>query len=199
MCMVSFVTLLRWAGVSVVIGSVVFLVVPFLTPGLYQLSPEERVSYVLANRSVVVTQNTLLAAAGIAVAVGFALWSLHAKDHVNGVLNWSAAIVLVLSAIALAVFFFQTTKDPESYYLAEAISPVGTSYFVLASLAFALYGLLFIQAGTGNWLGYLSIVAGVLMLIALLAIGGKDLPPQPFFLVSLTAGIVFLINAPGGA
>lgn len=186
---------MRSAGLSVAIGSVVFLVVPFLTPALHRLSPEERVSYVLANRGVVVTQNTLLAAAGVAVAVGFALWSFDAKDEVNGVLNWSAAIVFALSAITLAVFFFQTTQDPESYYVAETISPVGSSYFVLTSLAFALYGILFIQAETGNWLGYLSIASGILMLVALLAIGGKDLPPQPFFLVSLTAGIVFWINA----
>lgn len=187
--------LLRSSGITVIAGSVLFLAVPFLTSSLYQLTPEEQVAYVETHRSLVVIQNTLLALGGILVAAGYVLWSLHVRNQVISWLNWLAVVAFGLAAVALGGFFFQTTQDPASYYLAENISWVGTAYFVAASVGFVAYGLLFVSAGTGTWLGYLSVATGVGMFIALLAIGGKDLPPQPFFLVALIAGVVFLVNA----
>ena len=187
--------LLRSSGITVIAGSVLLLVVPLFASSLYQLTPEEQVAYVETHRSLVVIQNTLLALGGILVAAGYVLWSLHVRNQVASWPNWLAVVAFGLAAVALSGFFFQTTQDPASYYLAESISWVGNAYFVAASVGFVAYGLLFLSTGTGTWLGYLSVATGVGMFIALIVIGGKDLPPQPFFLVSLITGVIFVVNA----
>ncbi len=186
---------LQTAGLLATVGSVIFLVAPmFASSGLYKRSPEERVSYVRDRAASVRVQNTWLSIAGLLVAVGFVLWSVDARGVVEDWLNYTAAGVIGLSAVFLAVFFYQTTIDPASYYTAERISWVGNTYFLLASAGFVLYGFAFMQALTPDWVGWFSIGVAVLMLIGFAIIGGKDLPPQPYFLISLVSGVVFLIE-----
>ena len=167
----------------------------FGSSGLYQLAVEERLSYVKERASSVARQNTILAVGGFLAAGGYVLWSVDQAGVVADSLNYSAAAVFALSAVFLAIFFYQTTINPESYYTADRISWVGNVYIVLASAGMVLYGLVFIAAMTPDWVGWVSIGVSVLMLIGLLVIGGKDLPPQPYFLVTLTTGIIFLVEA----
>ncbi len=180
------------SGVVAITGSLLFLIVPFLTPGLYQLSPEERVRFLEANRSTVLLQNISLVVAGFLVAGAFVAWSSQLGDEVPDVLWKSGSVLMVLAAIFLALFFWQTTQDPSSYHLADTISLPGNLYFIAAIAAFGIYSVLFIRTSIPNWLGYLSGLVTALMLLGFLLVGGKDLPPQPFFLISLIAGVVFL-------
>lgn len=184
--------ILKLSGVAAIVGSLLFLIVPFLTPGLYQLSPEQRVQFLEANRSTVLFQNISLIIAGFLVAGAFVAWSTQLGDEAPGFLWKSGSALMVLAAIFLGLFFWQTTRDPASYHLADSMSLPGNLYFIAAIGAFAIYSFLFIWSSIPNWLGYLTGLVTALMLLGFLFIGGKDLPPQPFFLVSLIAGMVFL-------
>ena len=183
------------AGLIVVVGSLLFLVTPFVgSASLYRLAPEDRMAWIEGHSRTVAIQNSLVAIGSVMVAVGYVTWSIETVS-LTGWINATAAITIALAAASTAAFFYQTTKSPESYHVADHISEVGYASFVLMSAAAVLYGVLFLQAATPDWVGLLSIVVGAFMGGALVIAGGKELLPQPYYVVTLVAGALFLIEA----
>ena len=182
------------AGLLASAGSVLFLVTPvFTSRGVYQLPPEERVAHARDHPGLMGLQNTLLAIAAFLAAAGFVAWSVHSRDQGSPWLHMLGAAAFLAGAVAMGFFSRQFHRDPASYHLADRISLAGRIYFALTIGATGVYGVLFLQAAVPNWLGYVSLVVAAAMAVGLWRIGGKDLPPQPFYLVTLTAGIVFLL------
>ncbi len=187
---------LALAGGIVVAGSLLFLITPFVgSAGQYQRSPEERVAFVRARATRVLVRNGLTALGAVLVAVGYLWWSLESRDDATVWLNVLAAASLTGATIFIAVFFAQTTARPESYHLADRVTWVGDAALVLLVVAFVAYGALFVEGPVPDWLGWLSIVVGLGMAIAHVRIGGKDLPPQPYYLTTLVVGVVFVLGA----
>ena len=187
-------SLLLPAGIIATVGSTLFLLTPmFTSSGLYQMTAEKRMEFVEANPGPIRLQNTLLSLGGFLPAVGYLLWTFAFREQGTLWLHVLGAASLLVGAVFLAVYFYQLYRDPGSYYLARKVSWSGKAYFTLTELAFVLYGILFLQTDFPDWLGFLSIAAAVGMLVWFLVVGLTDLPPQPFFLVTLVAGIVFLV------
>ena len=187
-------SLLLPAGILAIVGSILFLLTPMFTSrGLYEMTAEKRMEYVEANPGPIRLQNILLSLGGFLPAVGYLLWTLTFREQGALWMHVLGAASLLVGAVLLAVYFYQLYRDPKTYYQAKKVTWPGKAYFVLIELAFILYGVLFIQTDFPNWLGFLSIAVAVGMLVWLLVVSWIDLPPQPLFLVTLIAGIVFLV------
>lgn len=186
-------SLVAYGGMATIVGPLLFLITPFITSrGIYQLEPHERVQFVHTYRGRFALQTMLVSLGCVLPSIGFVLWSLEFGNEGPLVLHFLAGASFLLGAILLCVFFYQEYDDPASYYLADKISWPGYAYFWLTVAAFVLYGILFLQTRVADWLGYLSMLVAAGMAVGIWRIGGKDLPPQPFYLVTLIAGILFL-------
>ena len=136
-------------------------------------------------------QNNLLPAAGFLTSGGYLVWSVRAHEQGPLWVHWLGGAMLLGGAVAMAFFYRQFHRDPASYHLSDRIALPGAIYFILTIGAMAVYGVLFLLEPVPDWLGYASLVVATAMAVGLWRIGGKGLPPQPFYLVTLTAGIVF--------
>ena len=186
--------LLLPAGILAIVGSILFLLTPMFTSrGLYEMTAEKRLEFVEANPGPIRLQNILLSLGGLLPAIGYLLWTVAFREQGTLWMHVLGAASMLIGADFLAVYFYQLYRDPKTYYQAKKVTWPGKAYFVLIEPAFVLYGILFLQTEFPDWLGFLSIAAAVGMLVWFLVVGLIDLPPQPFFLVTLIAGIVFLV------
>ena len=167
-------------------------------PRLYQ-KPDVAVQLeLIANHQTTwALSNLFYALAGVATALGLAIFSIHLlkNDDVTSWLVIAGAAAYVLGVAAYAIFLYRRTVDPAALFTNYAFTPLTAVFLGAIVTGLLLYGVAYLQAGYPGWLGITTIAGTVLIGGAALIFPVRffaSFPPQLLFLFTLAAGIVIL-------
>lgn len=180
------------SGVVMIIGSLMFIVAAAPMSGIYgEKSLEDRLTQIAAKRSAFIISQLGFGLGGLATAIGFLLLSIGLRETENVLLPAAAAAVLLIGAVLWAIFIYQRTIDPASMFGDYLGSRIMWVSFAFTEVGLVLYGVLFLQGRSPDWLGYVCFAVAGLMLIGALTIP-TWLPPQIIYVLTLIVGIVHL-------
>jgi hypothetical protein len=180
------------AGMVTIIGSILFIFAGMPMSNIYgEKRLEDRLARINANRRAFVVSQMGYGLGALITALGLLLFSLDTGDDASIWLNYGAAAALVIGAGLWTVFIYQRTVDPETMFGDYLGSRPMWAYFILTEIALALYGFVFLQSDTANWLGYASFITVAGMAVGALTIP-EWLPPQVLYLLTLIIGVTVL-------
>ena len=185
------------SGILLIVGFVLVMIASVTDPpGIYgKIDSAARLQIIANHQTRWLAANIVWALAGPVTAVGLLLFSIHLQGSQSAWLLNLAAATAVSGAVALVVYLYVRTSDPAAYFESSSPSPWIIAWFWLTSAALILYGVVFLQGGYPNWLGYGIIAIVGLLGVAALVFRAKffaAIPPQIYYLLTFIAGIVIL-------
>jgi hypothetical protein len=184
-------------GFLLIAGFASILIASFVGPPRLFQEPasETRLAIIAQHPTRWIASNVFYALAGIATAIGLALFSLHLRGSINAWINGLAAAAYILGTVVWVILMIIRTVNPAPYFSNYHFSPLTVALVLLTVIGLLLYGVVFLQASYPLWLGA-ALVAGMAL------IGGWALlfpsqfygsfPPQILYLFTLAAGIALV-------
>lgn len=183
-------TTLKVAAVMIIVGSILFLIAAFspISRVFGTTSPEAKWQLVLASRNAWVLSQVLFAAGSIVTAVGVLLAGTALQGRPVAAVIYAGGALLLVGAIAWTWHVYLRAHDPRAFVDGSLPSWHFVLYTLLTIAAFALIGYSLLQMGFPAWSAWLLIGASLLLVILYLVF--KDMPPFVYYLLGLVLGIV---------
>jgi hypothetical protein len=193
--------LVRLAAVTLIAGSLLFFIsaaTPVVSRYFRTGDPllklrsirQDRVAWDLAMAS--------LGAGGSIAALGLfplARWVEQVADRrILGVLAYLAATLAIGGAASWVIIsYVRITRPPIEVVSVDASPWLFAAYRVLTRAAVVVFGMVLLASAYPRWLGWMLIVAGVVMFVDLWP---QVLPPFVHYMVFLVLGVGLLIRRP---
>lgn len=186
----------RTAGLVIIVGVVLYIIAGIVSRRLYQ-EPDisQRVSIIEVNRAHW-DVSQLFFGLGIGLpAVGFLLLAFHLHGVQRQWLIYAGASAFILGALSGVIFIYRQTSDPVQYWASTQPSALIIGPVVMTLVGLLLYGVVFLQGGFPDWLGYIAVGAAVVLLAAFLVTRGTTgfVVASLSYLVTLIVGVVLVI------
>jgi hypothetical protein len=179
---------LKPSSLLLIIGSLVFLSASFATnPQVYmEPSPAVRLAVIHEARTIWITVNFFYAAGALlsAIAVVGILRSIPRRSPLPLLLG---AAALIGGAIFFLLYASLRVSSPEIWVQVPPPHPLFLAYTLLTQAGLLVFGAALMQAKTFTRLAWLIIGASLLLFILTLII--RDMPPLAYYLLLLAAGI----------
>jgi hypothetical protein len=126
--------------------------------------------------------------AGRVSGIGLLAYALRRQP--SAWLIWVSVAVLVSAAVLWLWHLYRRTLDPVAF--AEGRWPRWPllAYFMLTEIGLAILGYALLSSDLPSWIGWMLI--GGMVLLFVLTLIYRDMPPLMFYLVTLIAGIALL-------
>ena len=192
-----------WAGVTLIIGSILFMIAAFMPISMRvfdpSLSARDQIAIVEEDRGQWLFSSALFGAGGLIAAAGLLLFARHVQglglETFTGNLAVTAAIVAAIGAVFWTIVsYLRFTRTPEEIFIEGAISGgwLFPAYTVMTQLALIAIGYVLIQSGYPAWLGWGMIVLVSLTIVGLILF--RDMPPFVHYVWTLVMGITILLS-----
>jgi hypothetical protein len=187
------------AGVTLIVGSVLFLSAAFMPISLVyaESDPQEQVARVQDSRVAWVTSQALFALGSIVAAVGILLFArhVHLTDEQRALVIPAAYLAAALAVIGVGFWLTDLYRrvflSPETLFLDAGLQVwMFLVYTVLTQAALLLLGFVLLRSGYPGWMGW-GLLAAVGLTIVMLAIL-RDVPPLFHYLWMLVLGIMLV-------
>lgn len=190
---------LNLAGILTIAGFLLIILASIASPPrLFQEPDIQKQIEILEDHSTRwLGSNILFGLGGVVTAAGLILFSIMVQAEVNSILNWLAALFYSLGTLLWIIFLYNRTVNPAQLFENYGFSPSTIALIGLLLSSLLLYGIVYIQAGYPNWMGFGTISLTVLIGILALVFPARffaSFPPQVLYFFTLAAGIVFLRN-----
>lgn len=180
----------RISALTIGLGSVLFLAAAFspISRVFGEPSSARRLAVILAAPRQWWVAQGLFALGALVTALGIATFALgHADAPFAGML-WKSAALLLVGAVCWSWHVYLRAADPAAFAGGELPSWGFAVYTLLTQVGLFLFGLALLRAGLPPWLGWLA--AGGMVLLFLVTVIARDMPPFVYYLITLTAGVV---------
>ena len=183
----------RLSGMLMILGFSLLIVGGIAAPpGVYRENKLDEKLKIISDHQIRWSATNLIGSIGaVSTSLGFILLASHLWKSQNQILIVLGAIAASVAAIAVTVQSFRRAYDPAVQLAGTArLDQVWLWSFLLAIF---LFGIILLQAGYPNWLGYLSIstaiVLGITSTVGNLAIA------EVAYLIPAIVAIVLLKNS----
>ena len=179
------------SAVTLVIGSIIFGLGAGITNQFWiEPTPEAKLKWLQAHPRVWPVGQVGFGLGASVAAMGLALAAPHLQARGAGGWIYLAAALALLGVMPWDWQVWLRAIKPVDFVKGLLPSWLYPVYALLTICALILIGAALIQAGYPVWLGVLSIVYPLLLLVAYLVF--HDLPPFTYYLLTLVIGIVML-------
>ena len=126
----------------------------------------------------------------LVTAIGIGLFAYALRRQPSAWLIWVSVAVLLVAAILWLWHLYERIVDPVAF--AEGRWPRWPllAYFMLTEIGLAILGYALLRSDLAPWIGWMLI--GSMVLLFVLTLIYRDIPPLMFYLVTLIAGIALL-------
>jgi hypothetical protein len=181
------------SGIVIIVGSALFLCAAF-TPISFRVFPEKsatrKLEVIRASPIAWSVTQILFGLGALITAIGIGLLAYALRRQPSAWLIWVSVAVLVSAAVLWLWHLYRRTLDPVAF--AEGRWPRWPllAYFMLTEIGLATLGYALLSSDLPSWIGWMLI--GSMVLLFVLTLIYRDMPPLMFYLVTLIAGIALL-------
>ena len=185
------------SGYILIAGFALVVIASLVGPNEVYTAPDgdARLEIIAQNKGRWTATNLIWAVASLVTAAGMLLLTISLREEQSPWLLYSGAIVFIIGAVVWSFFLYQRNTDPAGYLYTTPPAPSSLVFVWATIIALALYGVAFLQGGFPNWLGYFILPSMALLVLGLVFFFDRfyaSFPPQLFYLLTLTIGIVAL-------
>jgi hypothetical protein len=180
------------SGIVIIVGSALFLCAAF-TPISFRVFTEKsatrKLKVIRASPTAWSVTQILFGLGALATAIGIGLLAYALRRQPSVWLIWASMAVLVSAAVLWLWHLYRRTVDPVAF--AEGRWPRWPllAYFMLTEIGLAILGYALLSTDL-PWIGWMLI--GSMVLLFVLTLIYRDMPPLMFYLVALIAGMALL-------
>ena len=181
------------SGIVIIVGSALFLCAAF-TPVSFRVFTEKsaprKLEVIRASPTAWLVTQILFGLGALVTAIGIGLLAYALRRQPSAWLIWVSVAVLISAAVLWLWHLYRRTLDPVAF--AEGRWPRWPllAYFMLTEIGLAILGYALLSSDLPSWIGWMLIGSMVLLLVLTLIY--RDMPPLMFYLVTLIAGIALL-------
>ena len=181
----------RIAGILIILGFITFWFGNLYSPpGVYSETDAELRLEATEKYPVRWALSQGLGGVGIAVIfLGLLVLSIKLSGEYSLAITYFPAALNIVAVILVSFYLYQYISDPVSIWEGNARAQLLVATLILVMIAGILYGILFLQAGLPQWLGYLT-VGYCLLAVPVFII----FRPPPFYVISLYFFILLAVG-----
>ncbi|MBX2997605.1 MAG: hypothetical protein KF893_03770 [Caldilineaceae bacterium] len=184
------VSQLKPSAVVIVVGSILFLIAAFSPISrIFGLpSAESRLQVISASPNTWIFAQALFSIGSLVTGVGILLAAIALHGRPSSPLLYVSAVFLLIGAAAWSWHVYLRASDPRAF--TEGTLPAWhfVVYSVLTMAALSLIGIAFLSMGFPAWSAWLLIGGSILLFVLYLIF--KDMPPFVYYVMTLTLGVV---------
>jgi hypothetical protein len=177
-----------------IIGSILFLTASFSPISRVHMEPTA------AGKLAIITQEPnawliaqlLYSFGAIITAAGVGVAAFRLRREAPAPISSAVILSVAAGAVFFAAYVYFRTTNPQAW---AQIQPPHTSfltYTFLTQMGYLLFGILLLKSGFPHWLGWL--ISGSMLILIILTVVFRDMPPFAYYLLGVPIGIVLLRN-----
>ena len=178
-------------GIILICGSIFFLIAAF-SPISWAVFPEsdpaKKLELITNGMTSWIVTQTFFALGAIITALGLSVTAYHLRGFTTSGLVVFVIIAVVLGASLWSWSMYQRMVDPATFTSGTPLAWQFMAYSLLTQFGLVAMGVINLQSGLPNWVGWLYIGGGILFFVGYLVF--KDMPPFVYYLVTLIGGIM---------
>jgi hypothetical protein len=173
-------------------GSVLFLAASFSPISRVHMEPTAagRLAIITAEPAAWLIAQLLYSFGAFITAAGIGTAAFRLRSRVPSVLSYTVILAIAAGAIYFGAYVYFRWTNPQAWVQITPPYPSFLTYSFLTQAALLLFGIMLLIAGLPRWLGWL--VTGSMLLLILLTLVFRDMPPFAYYLLSLPIGFVLL-------
>ena len=159
--------------------------------GSFRKSPPTRkLEVIRASPTAWSVAQILFGLGALVTAIGVGLLAYALRRQPSAWLIWVSVAVLVLAAVLWLWHLYRRTVDPVAFAEGRWLRWPLLAYFMLTEIGLAILGYALLSSVLPSWIGWMLI--GSMVLLFVLTLIYRDMPPLMFYLVTLIVGIALL-------
>ena len=182
------------SGIVIIVGSALFLCAAN-TPISFRVfapgrSASSKLEAIRGSPTAWSVTQILFGLGALVTVIGIGVLAYALRRQPSAWLIWTSVALLILAAVLWLWHVYGRTVDPVAF--AEGRWPRWPllAYFMLTETGLAILGYALLRSDLPKWIGWMLI--GSMVLLFVLTLIYRDMPPLMFYLVTLVAGIALL-------
>lgn len=184
----------RISGLTLLVGSLIFLIAAFLPYSRIfgEPDPDVRLSILQQQSKMWSTGQVFFALGSVITILGLALLYLRFRESMPALWTWLSIAIMLVASLLWSWHCVERMISPEGFAYGTLTPGLFLIYSILTQAGLMVFGILLLGTDLPGWTGWM-LIAGT-ALISVLMIIFKDMPPFVYYVFTLVLAIKLLTS-----